>query len=136
MFILSALLWFDWGAQFLSYSLILVYVGAIMTIFLFAVHLLQVKNNTINKYLLIFFSLILTAISYYNYFLVNEKTTFIKFDLNQIAKSLYVDYGLGLICIGLILLVSIVSAVTMLKNPKIKVKQQLKPGKIIWDDEL
>lgn len=137
MIVTTAFLWFLFSAEFLSYSLVLVYVGAVMTLFLFTVNLLQIKSNNINKNYVLILSTIFAILLYPN---VSKKSVLNfknSFNLEQIALKLYEDFGLGFVCIGLILLVSIVCAITMLKqNQLIKDnKQVMQPGKIRWDDE-
>ena len=136
-FFLSAVLWLLLGAEFLSIILILVYVGAVMVLFLFVVMMLDInvakKTASYIKYLplgiLIFIALNVLII----YFFIN---TFENIDYNAIKNIeiisdsntenlgylLFTKYIIEFEIAGLILLLGIISAIvlTYKKNPKNK----------------
>ena len=136
-FFLSAVLWLLLGAEFLSIILILVYVGAVMVLFLFVVMMLDInvakKTAAYIKYLplgiLIFIAFNVLII----YFFIN---TFENIDYNAIKNIeiisdsntenlgylLFTKYIIEFEIAGLILLLGIISAIvlTYKKNPKNK----------------
>jgi len=136
-FFLSAVLWLLLGAEFLSIILILVYVGAVMVLFLFVVMMLDInvakQTASYIKYLplgiLIFIAFNVLII----YFFIN---TFENIDYNAIKNIeiisdsntenlgylLFTKYIIEFEIAGLILLLGIISAIvlTYKKNPKNK----------------
>ena len=136
-FFLSAVLWLLLGAEFLSIILILVYVGAVMVLFLFVVMMLDIniakKTAAYIKYLplgiVVFISFNVLII----YFFIN---TFENIDYNAVKNIeiisdsntenlgylLFTKYIVEFEIAGLILLLGIISAIvlTYRKNPKNK----------------
>ena len=142
-FFLSAVLWLLLGAEFLSIILILVYVGAVMVLFLFVVMMLDIniakKTAAYIKYLplgiVVFISFNVLII----YFFIN---TFENIDYNAVKNIeiisdsntenlgylLFTKYIIEFEIAGLILLLGIISAIvlTYRKNPKNKYQNPTK----------
>ena len=136
-FFLSAVLWLLLGAEFLSIILILVYVGAVMVLFLFVVMMLDInvakKTAAYIKYLPIGILIFIAFNALIIYFFIN---TFENIDYNAIKNIeiisdsntenlgylLFTKYIIEFEIAGLILLLGIISAIvlTYKKNPKNK----------------
>ena len=136
-FFLSAVLWLLLGAEFLSIILILVYVGAVMVLFLFVVMMLDInvakKTAAYIKYLPIGILIFIAFNALIIYFFIN---TFENIDYNAIRNIeiisdsntenlgylLFTKYIIEFEIAGLILLLGIISAIvlTYKKNPKNK----------------
>ena len=136
-FFLSAVLWLLLGAEFLSIILILVYVGAVMVLFLFVVMMLDInvakKTASYIKYLPIGILIFIAFNVLIIYFFIN---TFENIDYNAIKNIeiisesntenlgylLFTKYIIEFEIAGLILLLGIISAIvlTYKKNPKNK----------------
>jgi len=136
-FFLSAVLWLLLGAEFLSIILILVYVGAVMVLFLFVVMMLDInvakKTAAYIKYLPIGILIFIAFNVLIIYFFIN---TFENIDYNVIKNIeiisdsntenlgylLFTKYIIEFEIAGLILLLGIISAIvlTYKKNPKNK----------------
>ena len=136
-FFLSAVLWLLLGAEFLSIILILVYVGAVMVLFLFVVMMLDInvakKTAAYIKYLPLGILIFIAFNALIIYFFIN---TFENIDYNAIRNIeiisdsntenlgylLFTKYIIEFEIAGLILLLGIISAIvlTYKKNPKNK----------------
>ena len=136
-FFLSAVLWLLLGAEFLSIILILVYVGAVMVLFLFVVMMLDInvakKTAAYIKYLPLGILIFIAFNALIIYFFLN---TFENIDYNAIKNIeiisdsntenlgylLFTKYIIEFEIAGLILLLGIISAIvlTYKKNPKNK----------------
>ena len=136
-FFLSAVLWLLLGAEFLSIILILVYVGAVMVLFLFVVMMLDInvakKTAAYIKYLTLGILIFIAFNALIIYFFIN---TFENIDYNAIKNIeiisdsntenlgylLFTKYIIEFEIAGLILLLGIISAIvlTYKKNPKNK----------------
>ena len=136
-FFLSAVLWLLLGAEFLSIILILVYVGAVMVLFLFVVMMLDInvakKTAAYIKYLPLGILIFIAFNALIIYFFIN---TFENIDYNAIRNIeiisdsntenlgylLFTKYIIEFEIAGLILLPGIISAIvlTYKKNPKNK----------------
>ena len=136
-FFLSAVLWLLLGAEFLSIILILVYVGAVMVLFLFVVMMLDInvakKTASYIKYLPLGILIFIAFNALIIYFFIN---TFENIDYNAIKNIeiisdsntenlgylLFTKYIIEFEIAGLILLLGIISAIvlTYKKNPKNK----------------
>ena len=136
-FFLSAVLWLLLGAEFLSIILILVYVGAVMVLFLFVVMMLDIniakKTASYIKYLPLGIAVFIAFNVLIIYFFVN---TFENIDYNAVKNIeiisdsntenlgylLFTKYIIEFEIAGLILLLGIISAIvlTYRKNPKNK----------------
>jgi len=136
-FFLSAVLWLLLGAEFLSIILILVYVGAVMVLFLFVVMMLDIniakKSAAYINYLPLGIGIFLVFNALVIFFFVN---TFENIDYNAVKNIeiistsntenlgylLFTKYLVEFEIAGLILLLGIISAIilTYKKNPKNK----------------
>ena len=136
-FFLSAVLWLLLGAEFLSIILILVYVGAVMVLFLFVVMMLDInvakKTAAYIKYLPLGILIFIAFNALIIYFFIN---TFENIDYNAIKNIeiisdsntenlgylLFTKFIIEFEIAGLILLLGIISAIvlTYKKNPKNK----------------
>lgn len=152
-FLASAVLWILVEAEFLALILVLVYVGAVMTLFLFVVMMLNIdtesKGTRLAKHLP--FALILVAlitgitffaipqgifktkapqpigITQVNGIVNNEDRVVDKRSLGnteQIGLVLYTDYAFAFEIAAVLLLVAIVSAITLAHRGLIRSKRQ------------
>jgi len=135
----SAVLWLLLNAEFLSIILILVYVGAVMVLFLFVVMMLdinlsQAKEGFVNYFpfgLLVFFVISLIFVYFLNDQFSDLDRNIIK-EINIIGKDntknlgfvLYTDFILAFEISALILLLGIVSAITLTYKKNIENKYQ------------
>ncbi len=142
-FFLSAVLWLLLGAEFLSIILILVYVGAVMVLFLFVVMMLDInvakKTAAYIKYLPLGIAVFIAFNILIIYFFIN---TFENIDYNAVKNIeiisdsntenlgylLFTRYIIEFEIAGLILLLGIISAIvlTYRKNPKNKYQNPTK----------
>ena len=142
-FFLSAVLWLLLGAEFLSIILILVYVGAVMVLFLFVVMMLDInvakKTAAYIKYLPLGIAVFIAFNALIIYFFIN---TFENIDYNAVRNIeiisdsntenlgylLFTKYIIEFEIAGLILLLGIISAIilTYRKNPKNKYQNPTK----------
>tara|TARA_Y100000591_G_scaffold172144_1_gene148560 strand:- start:2067 stop:2663 length:597 start_codon:yes stop_codon:yes gene_type:complete len=136
-FFLSAVLWLLLGAEFLSIILILVYVGAVMVLFLFVVMMLDIniakRSAAYIKYLplgigifIVFNILIIlffiNTFENINYNAINSINIISESNTENLGFVLFTDYILEFEIAGLILLLGILSAIvlTYRKNPNNK----------------
>ena len=127
-FFLSAILWLLLGAEFLSIILILVYVGAVMVLFLFVVMMLDIniakKSAAYIKYLPVGLFIFVVFNVLIIFFIIN---TFENIDFNAVKNItiisdsntenlgfvIFTDYLLEFEIAGLILLLGILSAIIL-----------------------
>ena len=138
-FFFSAILWLLLGAEFLSVILILVYVGAVMVLFLFVVMMLDINLSEITgrfvKYLkegiFVFITMATLLILFFqNQFSNTDKN--ILTEINIISDSntknlgyvLYTEYILAFEVAAVILLLGIISAITLTHRKKTDNKYQ------------
>ena len=133
-FFTSAVLWLLLNAEFLAIILILVYVGAVMVLFLFVVMMLDIniselKEGFVNYFPIGFIVFLITTVLLITFF----QTQFVDVDKNIINEIkiigddntknlgylLYTEYILAFEISAMILLLGIVSAITLThqKNP-------------------
>lgn len=125
-FILAAILWMMVGAEFLSLGLIFVYVGAVMTLFLFVVMMLnQEKVAVIRKRLLVWpgAALIFALLSFIMMHALQGSAVWTESDqvgqlnhipnVEAIGRVLYTQYALSFETAALILLVAMLAAITL-----------------------
>ena len=133
-FFTSAVLWLLLNAEFLAIILILVYVGAVMVLFLFVVMMLDIniselKGGFVNYFPIGFVVFLITTVMLITFF----QTQFVDVDKNIINEIkiigddntknlgylLYTEYILAVEISAIILLLGIVSAITLThqKNP-------------------
>ena len=138
-FFLSAILWLLLGAEFLSIILILVYVGAVMVLFLFVVMMLDIniakKSAAYIKYLpaglfifvvfnvlIIFF--IINTFENIDYNAVNSITVISDSNTENLGFVIFTDYLLEFEIAGLILLLGILSAIILTYRRNLNNKYQ------------
>ena len=158
-FFSSAVLWLLLNAEFLSIILILVYVGAVMVLFLFVVMMLDINLSQARegfvKYLpigTIVFATIAGLLSYffYNQFEESGDNIIISIDVigtdntKNLGYLLYTEYILAFEIAAIILLLGIISAITLTlkksetnkyQNPADQVNVSKKDRLIIIRDE-
>jgi len=152
-FFLSAVLWLLLGAEFLSIILVLVYVGAVMVLFLFVVMMLDIniarKKAAYIKYLPLGLSVFIIFNLLIIYFFVN---TFENINYNAVSNIniisesntenlgylLFTEYILEFEIAGLILLLGIIAAIvlTYRKNPDNKFQNPSKQIEVSKKDRL
>lgn len=120
-FVLGSILWLFLGAEFLSMGLIFVYVGAVMTLFLFVVMMLnqnevdELKNR--NKILALGFLLFVFLAYGLLRVSVPEKVMLVlkanEPNVNILGKVLYTKYLLSFEITAVILLVAMLAAITL-----------------------
>ena len=152
-FFLSAVLWLLLGAEFLSIILILVYVGAVMVLFLFVVMMLDIniarKSAAYVKYLpiglgifivfnilIIFF--FMNTFENINYNAIKSINIVSESNTENLGFVLFTEYILEFEIAGLILLLGIISAIvlTYRKNPKNKYQDPSKQIDVSKKDRL
>jgi NADH-quinone oxidoreductase subunit J len=124
-FIASAVLWILVKAEFLALILVLVYVGAVMTLFLFVVMMLNIDMEALKSHFVRYlpFGLIVVALLVS---LMIVAMTPEKFDIATVATNtstlsnterlgmvLYTDYVFAFEIAAVLLLVAIISAITL-----------------------
>ena len=127
-FFSSAVLWLLLNAEFLSIILILVYVGAVMVLFLFVVMMLDINITQAKEGFVKYFSIgifvfatIAGLLSYffYNQFDNSSKNIITSIDLigtdntKNLGYLLYTEYLLAFEIAAIILLLGIISAITL-----------------------
>jgi NADH-quinone oxidoreductase subunit J len=136
-FFSSSVLWILLQAEFLALILVLVYVGAVMTLFLFVVMMLNIDIESMKKHFLrylplglllvaILVSLLLTVLpkhwseslvdmpkSAHQYVALNGTDTSAVSNTEALGMLLYTDYVLAFELAAVILLVAIIAAITL-----------------------
>ena len=152
-FFLSAVLWLLLGAEFLSIILILVYVGAVMVLFLFVVMMLDIniarKKAAYIQYLplglgvFIIFNLLIiyffvNTFENINYNAVNNINIISESNTENLGYLLFTEYILEFEIAGLILLLGIIAAIvlTYRKNPNNKFQNPSKQIEVSKKDRL
>lgn len=139
-FLGSAVLWLMTNAEFLALILVLVYVGAVMTLFLFVVMMLNVDREASTSKKLRYFPLVvlisgaLTALVFkvlpWKEFAVetsnNPVSTTVTASSNTEALGLilYTDYLVAFELAAVLLLVAIVASITLVHRAPIRSKRQ------------
>lgn len=143
----AALLWIMMNAEFLALILVLVYVGAVMTLFLFVVMMLNIDTESMRRHFMRYlpFGLILVALLSGLLLVAMPDTWKITADangvlnapemsqipnVNQIGMALFTQYVFSFELAAVLLLVAIVAAImlTLRKAPRSKyqnIKQQI-----------
>ncbi len=140
-FFASSVLWIMVQAEFLALILVLVYVGAVMTLFLFVVMMLNIDIESMKKELIkrLFWGLMLVALLVSMLYMALPKNTFTTSvetlspsrkvesmlvipaesgsDTEQLGMVLYTQYFLAFELAAAILLVAIVGAITLTHRP-------------------
>jgi NADH-quinone oxidoreductase subunit J len=127
-FFSSAVLWMLLNAEFLSIILILVYVGAVMVLFLFVVMMLDINITQARegfvKYMpfgILFFFIMSALLSafFYSQFENSDKNIILSIDLigtdntKNLGYLLYTEYVVAFEIAAVILLLGIISAITL-----------------------
>ncbi len=152
-FFCSAGLWLLVSAEFLSLILVLVYVGAVMTLFLFVIMMLNIDVESMQTHLLRYFPFGLILVAFLVSLLVivipvsqfknavetastmNQASTSNLFDsevtISQqpsntaaLGEILYTDYVFAFELAAVILLVAIIAAITLVHRGPIRSKRQ------------
>jgi NADH-quinone oxidoreductase subunit J len=152
-FFTSAVIWMTLEAEFLAISLVLVYVGAVMVLFLFVVMMLDINIARLREG----FSRVLPLgiiVAVIMLLLMWSVVTSDVFSLNSVANPvpkgadfsntkalgsvLYTDYVLAFEIAAVILLVAIIAAIslTMRKRPKTKYQNPSDQIKVRKEDRL
>ena len=139
-FVCASGLWLTLQAEFLALVLVVVYVGAVMVLFMFVVMMLNVNQAVEQKkyinhwFLAIICAVILFAVIYY---VIGDQV----FDLNNVpmpkphsaehsnvallADKMFTDFIYPFEIAGVILLVAMISAIMLVyRHPKVGVKKQ------------
>lgn len=134
-FFTSSVLWMLVGAEFLALILVLVYVGAVMTLFLFVVMMLNIDIESMKRQFIRYlpFGLILVALLVSLLMAALPKDAFkpltaVAFqslsDTEALGMVLYTDYLLAFELAAVILLVAIVAAITLAHRAPTRSKRQ------------
>lgn len=151
-FFASAVLWLLVGAEFLALILVLVYVGAVMTLFLFVVMMLDMDTESVRSHFIRYlpFGLILVALltglllisvpnAWYKQSVATVSTNAVVVDndlgdvaaqsiglsnTEQIGMALFTDYVYAFELAAVLLLVAIISAITLAHRGTIRSKRQ------------
>ena len=135
IFFNSAILWLLLRAEFLSIVLVLVYVGAVLVLFLFVIMLLDapVKKNISQKIYLLFsvtvsiimFVELFIVIFYNNFSSVDNANTYLGINNTyEIGVSLFTENVLSFEITAFILLVAIIAAIAINTTGKKKALRQ------------
>ncbi len=139
-FFSSAVLWLLLNAEFLSIILILVYVGAVMVLFLFVVMMLDINITKAKegfvKYMpvgvLIFFIISgLLSFFFYSQFESSDRNIIVSIDLigsdntKNLGYLLYTEYIIAFEIAAIILLLGIISAITLTHSKNTNTKYQV-----------
>lgn len=126
-FVATAVTWLIIEAEFLAISLILVYVGAVMVLFLFVVMMLDIELEPIKQAFARYFPLgILVAGTLLSFLLLlvylpHPAVDAMKFhpapegysNVRSLGEALYTDYLFAFECAGVILLIAMVAAIAL-----------------------
>ena len=133
-FLCATIHWLLLSAEFLALALIFVYVGAVMTLFLFMVMMLNVDTypshqrvSYLSSALLVLFSVIIPSIASYRWYVQDNQAwntlTMPVYEMGYdntkaIGLVLYTEYFLPFQMIGVLLLVAILVAVAWVHRQK------------------
>ena len=136
-FFSASAIWILLGAEFLALTLVLVYVGAVMVLFLFVIMMARLDLEELKKNFLAHMSVALPVggillfemfaiISYgFSDYSSSEKNIFSSSNTYQIGMRLYTEYFLAFQTAAVILLVAMIAAIAItLKGRKADVKGQ------------
>lgn len=139
-FLGSAVLWLMANAEFLALILVLVYVGAVMTLFLFVVMMLNIDREASSSKKLRYFPLVvliaglLTALVFkvvpWQEFAVETSSNVVSTSVTASSNTealglvLYTDYLVAFELAAVLLLVAIVASITLVHRPPIRSKRQ------------
>jgi len=150
-FFTTAALWLMLEAEFLAMTLVLVYVGAVMVLFLFVVMMLNVNSDELRsgftRYLPVGAAVAIIIVIEMSYFILggfdNSQFTPVKHgadysNTRAIGNILYTEYLLVFEIAAVILLLAIVAAIslTLRKRPKTKFQNPSEQVKVRKADRL
>ncbi len=142
-FFASSAIWLLLQAEFLAITLVLVYVGAVMVLFIFVVMMLDINKVTVDegfaRYLPVGISVaVLMVIAMglvvgSDYFLSERYLAMQQLDPNysntrELGKAIYTEYLYQFEIAGAILLVAIIAAISLGMN-KLKINKSINPDK-------
>lgn len=145
-FFASSAIWLLLQAEFLAITLVLVYVGAVMVLFIFVVMMLDINKVTVDegfaRYLPVGISVaVLMVIAMglvvgSDYFLSDRYSAMQQLDPNysntrELGKAIYTEYLYQFEIAGAILLVAIIAAISLGMN-KLKVNKSINPDKQVF----
>jgi len=145
-FFASSAIWLLLHAEFLAITLVLVYVGAVMVLFVFVVMMLDINQVSVKEgfihYLpagIIVAVLMVTAMGLVvgsDYFLSERYTATQQLDPNysntrELGIAIYTKYLYQFEIAGAILLVAIIAAIT-LSMSKLKINKSINPNKQVY----
>ena len=135
VFILTAIMWFAIEVEYLAIMLVLVYVGAVMVLFLFVVMMVQPADTSernlefsFGQFCALTLCLLLPQIFLPG--LVHTMSSFVPYDqdyssVTQLGLSLFSDYLHQFLLAGIILIAAIVAAVGMtFRGPRNRLNQE------------
>lgn len=152
-FVTSAFLWMLLEAEFLAIVLVLVYVGAVMVLFLFVVMMLDVRTERIragfSRYAPLGIAVVLLIVAQLGY-VVWVRTQELGFihpperapadfsNTEQLGRLLYTEYVYPFELAAVILLVAIVAAIalTMRRRPGLKVQDVARQVRVRREDRV
>ena len=144
VFLLTALHWFLSQAEFLAVMLILVYVGAVMVLFLFVIMMIQEPVAKKNKLIELFFQTLISLLTlgcslyiinpYVSHFIKTTSRSSNQITFKVLAQTLFTEYLFPFELCGIILLAAMISAVSLtLRGPRNRraqnIEQQLQGAK-------
>jgi len=138
-FLACAVLWLLAGSEFMAFILILVYVGAVMTLFLFVIMMLDVSQAMFKTpwlkrlgWLLIGIGAMIGLVGFLLYLYPNTAATAPWFSnrVEDLGLILYTDYAYPFILAGLLLLVAIVAAIVLVHEPVERSQRQHPPAQM------
>lgn len=139
-FITMAILWILADAEFLALILVLVYVGAVMTLFLFVVMMLNIDVESLKGHLArallvgmgivtLFTGLLISVVSHMGSLHPAGKPAFTMLtNTEKLGMVLYTDYVYAFELAAAILLVSIIAAITLVHRSQQRPNKRQKIG--------
>lgn len=135
-FFMVAIIWMMSNAEFLSLVLVLVYVGAVMTLFLFVVMMINVDEDAAAMFPKIYYvgamAFMMSLLALLAYVMPKDLTlnlaqntsNVVKMTTESLGQLLYIDYIAILEMTALLLLVAIVAAITLVHRGPRNIKRQ------------
>lgn len=134
-FISSAGIWLLLDAEFLAWILILVYVGAVMTLFLFVVMMINLEprpfQNSLKYYfpfglvlLLVLITLVMLAVRPENLHLEGGSSAPQLNNIKNLGSLLYTQYVYAFELVAILLLTAIIAAISLTHRPLTFTKKQ------------
>lgn len=123
-FVFTACVWVNLNAEFLAVVLVLVYVGAVLVLFVFVVMLIDTTQENVSmivQFFVLVFSIGVILLCLYKFLnislldwfnvIINERVCYCKNTIEVIGLFLYATRLLPIVLAGILLLVGIVAAV-------------------------